>query len=124
MPGPSINQCLVSLGGGAPRCQEFQLRFGLASAWRPDGARIVGECEDGAICEMDPADWSVRQIVPKPPDTQLLYPTYSWDGKWMTFMQRAGGVTAIAMARVRNKCSLAPQPPSLPASPPHLHTPP
>jgi Tol biopolymer transport system component/tRNA A-37 threonylcarbamoyl transferase component Bud32 len=110
MPGRFINQCLVSLWGGAPRCQEFQTHFSLASVWRPDGARIVGECEQGAICEMDPADWSVRQIVPKPPGTELLYPSYSWDGKWMAFMQRAGGVTAIAMARVRNDGSLAPQP--------------
>ena len=109
MPGRFINQCLVSLGGGAPRCQEMQARFSLASGWRPDGARIAGECEQGAICEMDPADWSVRQIVPKPADTELLYPSYSWDGKWMAFMQRKGGVTAIAMARVRTDGSLAPQ---------------
>jgi len=120
MPGPSINQCVVSLGGGAPRCQEFQSRFSLASVWRPDGARIVGECGEGAICEMDPADWSVRQIVSKPPDTQLLYPSYSWDGKWMAFMRRGGGVTAIAMARVREGGSLAPQPEWVRVSPPEI----
>jgi hypothetical protein len=51
----------------------------------------------------------VREIAPKPPDFQLLYPSYSWDGKWMAFMQRGGGVTVIAMGRVRDDGSLAPQ---------------
>jgi serine/threonine protein kinase len=116
----SINQCLVSLGAGAPRCLETQARFNLGSGWRPDGSRIVGECEKGAICEMDPSDWSVRQIVPNPPGSELLYPSYSWDGKWMTFMQRGGGVTAIAMARVRDDGSLVPQPEWVRVSPPEI----
>jgi WD40 repeat protein len=109
-PGPTkIGHCLVSLMGGAPRCLEMQFRFSLASGWRPDGTRIVGECEQGAICEMDPADRSVRQIVHKPAGEELLYPSYSWDGKWMAFMQRGGGNTAIAMARVRADGTVAPE---------------
>lgn len=115
-----VNQCLVSLGGGAPRCLETSERFNMGSGWRPDGSRIVGECEQGAICEMDPADWSLRQIVPKPPGTVLLYPSYSWDGKWMIFMQRAGGVTAIAMARVRDEGGLVPQSQWVRLSPPEI----
>jgi Tol biopolymer transport system component len=116
----NVNQCLVSLGGGAPRCFETQAHFNLGSGWRPDGSRIVGECEKGAICEMDPSDWSVRQIVPNPPGSELLYPSYSWDGKWMTFMQRGGGVTAIAVARVRDDGSLVPQPEWVRVSPPEV----
>ena len=116
----NANQCLVSLRGGAPRCQETLARFNLGSGWRPDGSRVVGECEQGAVCEMDPSDWSVRQIVPKPPGTELLYPSYSWDGQWMTFMQRSGGVTAIAMARVRDDGSLFPQSQWVRLSPPEI----
>jgi serine/threonine protein kinase len=104
-----INQCLVSLGGGSPRCRATRDQFTLASAWRPNGTRIIGECEQGAICEMNPADFSVRQLVPKPADAQLLYPSYSWDGRWMAFMYRAAGVTGIMMGRVRDDESLAPQ---------------
>jgi hypothetical protein len=69
----------------------------------------VGECERGAICEMDPDDWSIRQLVAKPPAEQLLYPSYSWDGKWMAFMQRGGGTTAITMARVLADGGIAPR---------------
>jgi hypothetical protein len=116
----NVNQCVVSLGGGAPRCRETLTRFNLGSGWRPDGSRILGECEQGAICEMDPSDWSVRQIVPKPPGTELLYPSYSRDGKWMTFMQRGGGVTAIALARVRDDGALVPQPEWVRLSPPEI----
>jgi Tol biopolymer transport system component len=115
-----INQCLVSLAGGSPRCQETRTRFIVASGWRPDGTRIIGECEQGAICEMDPSDWSIRQIVPKPPATELLFPSYSWDGKWMTFMHRSGGVTSIMMARVRNETSLGPPSEWVRVSPPEI----
>src|SRR5258708_39384691 len=69
---------------------------------------------------MDTADWSVRKIVPKPAGSELLYPSYSWDGKWMAFMHRGGGVTAIAMARVREGGSLAPQPEWVRVSPPEI----
>jgi Tol biopolymer transport system component len=105
----TVGHCLVSLTGGAPRCLETKAHFWLASGWRPDGSRILGECEMGAICEMDPADWSVRQIIQKPAAEELLYPSYSWDGKWMAFMQRGGGSTAIAMARVRADGTVAPK---------------
>jgi hypothetical protein len=63
----------------------------------------------GAICEMDPADWSVRQIVHKPAGEELLYPSYSWDGKWIAFMQRGGILTPIAMARISADGTVAPQ---------------
>jgi hypothetical protein len=36
-------------------------------------------------------------------------PAPSWDGKWIAFMQRSGGATAITMARVREDGSIAPQ---------------
>jgi hypothetical protein len=85
------------------------MRFSLASGWRPDGTRVLGECEDGAICELNPADWSVRQIVHKPAGELLLYPSYSWDGKWIAFMQRGGGLTAITMARVTANGMVAPR---------------
>jgi serine/threonine protein kinase len=115
-----IRQCLLSLGGGSPRCRQTLLRFSLASSWRPDGARILGECERGAICEMDPSDFSVRLLVPKPADAELLFPSYSWDGKWMIFMHRSGGITAIVMARVGNDGSLAPQAEWVRVSPPDV----
>jgi hypothetical protein len=105
----SIGHCLVSLMGGAPECRSLHPRFTLASGWRPDGTGVLGECEDGAICELNPADWTVRQIVHKPAGELLLYPSYSWDGKWIAFMQRGGGLTAITMARVATNGTVAPQ---------------
>jgi serine/threonine protein kinase len=121
LPGIStVSHCLVALGGGAPRCRETQPHFTMPSGWRADSARVLGECERGAICEMDPADWSVRQIAAKPADVELLYPSYSWDGKWMTFMHRSGGVTSIAIARVRDDGSLAPQAEWMRVSPPEI----
>jgi eukaryotic-like serine/threonine-protein kinase len=119
----SIGHCLLSLMGGAPECRatacsagsrescELLLdpRFSLASGWRPDGTRVLGECEDGGICELNPADWNVRQIVHKPAGEVLLYPSYSWDGKWIAFMQRGGGLTAITMARVTANGTVAPR---------------
>jgi hypothetical protein len=116
----NVGHCLVSLTGGAPRCLAMQARFSLASGWRADGKRVLGECEDGAICEMDPADWSVRQIVHKPAGELLLYPSYSWDGKWMAFMQRGGGTTVIAMAPVRDDGTVAPQSEWVRISPPEV----
>jgi hypothetical protein len=115
-----VTQCLISLGAGAPRCEETKDRFSLASDWKPDGSRIVGECENGAICEMNPADFSARQIVGKPPDVELLYPSYSWDGKWLAFMHRSRGVTAITMARVSADGSIAPQANWVRVSPPEI----
>ena len=107
-----ISHCAVSLTGGAPRCFAipFSFRFGLVSGWRPDGKRVLGECERGAICEMDPMDWSIRKVVPQPTDEQLLYPSYSLGRKVDgSLMQRGGGTTAITMARALADGGIAPR---------------
>jgi eukaryotic-like serine/threonine-protein kinase len=113
-----IQHCLVSPAGGSPRCQSS--RLALASAWRPDGTGIIGECDQGAVCEMNPSDWNVRQIVAKPSGAELLFPSYSADGRWMTFMYRTSGGTAIIMARVQSDGSLARQAECVRLSPPEI----
>jgi len=49
---------------------------------------------------VDPASGSVRKLFVHPSD-QLLYPSQSWDGHWMTFGRRKpGGIAGIWVARV------------------------
>jgi Tol biopolymer transport system component len=77
--------------------EEFQ----LGSDWSSDGKRVLGECagQRVGICEMAPESGAVRKVFVHTSD-QLLYPSQSWDGRWMVFGRRKpGGVAGIWVAR-------------------------
>jgi hypothetical protein len=97
---------LVSTTDGAPRRVVPADDFGLASTWRPDGRHVVGECKGGAICELDTATGSMRDLLAKPVGIELLYPALSWDGKWIACMRRGQSGTVICAARVRTDGTL------------------
>jgi serine/threonine protein kinase len=99
---------LVSTEGGVPRSLDAA-GFSLASDWSPDGTRVIGECaplSDG-ICELDPSTGRVRRLLRDSQAGELLYPSFSWDGKWVAFMRRRGGRTTIEATPVRENGSLA-----------------
>jgi len=76
--------------------------FQLGSDWSGDGKRVLGECPPPrfGICDVDPASGAVRKLFVHPND-QLLYPSQSWDGRWMVFGRRKpGGVAGIWLTRV------------------------
>jgi hypothetical protein len=76
--------------------------FQLGSDWTADGKRILGECPAPSfgICDLDPADGTVRKLFVHPRD-QLLYPSQSWDGKRIVFGRRKpGGIAGIWIARL------------------------
>jgi Tol biopolymer transport system component len=102
---------LISTEGGAPHLllQGLDRGFALASDWRPDGERVIGECAliSSGICELDPATGTPHLLLNDPQGGELLYPSFSWDGKWVAFMVRRGGRTGIALTPVRQDGSLA-----------------
>jgi Tol biopolymer transport system component len=99
---------LVSTDGGASHFLGLR-DFGLASDWSPDGTRVIGECNpvSNGICQLDPATDKVRGLLKDPQGGELLYPSFSWDGKWVAFMLRRGGRTVIGVTPVRGDGSLA-----------------
>jgi len=112
-------QYLVSAESGAPRLLATVLKFRLASDWSPDGKRIIGECAPltEGICELDPASGTVRKLLKDPQGGELLYPSFSWDGKWVAFMRRRSGKTAICATPVRADGTLAGEADWVPISP-------
>jgi Tol biopolymer transport system component/DNA-binding winged helix-turn-helix (wHTH) protein len=100
---------LVSIDGGTPRLLPSPPHFALASDWRPDGTALIGECEvfSGGICDLDPRTGSVHRLLQGSPGEQLLYPSFSWDGKWLAFMRRREGRTAIVITPVQQDGRLA-----------------
>jgi Tol biopolymer transport system component len=103
-------QYLVSAEGGEPRPVAPGSAFNLAGDWFPDGRRVIGECAPtelglpGAmfgICDLDPATGMVRRLLKAPQGVELLSPSLSWDGKWVSFMLRRSGRTVICATPVR-----------------------
>jgi Tol biopolymer transport system component len=98
--GKEAGEYVVSTaGGGTRRLTQPGGGFGLASDWSVDGERILGEClpSQEGICEVDYNTGSVKKVV-KDSGAELLYPSWSWDEKWITFMRRRGGQTGIWVA--------------------------
>jgi hypothetical protein len=94
----------VSTTGGASKFVIAFTRFNLATDWSPDGKEVIGECTpttDG-ICALDVEVGEVRTLLKDAEGGNLLYPSYSWDGKWVTFMLRRAGRTVICVTPVRN----------------------
>jgi Tol biopolymer transport system component len=103
--GPQTGQFLVSTTGGGPRLvAKLDSGFGLPSDWSVDGKRILGEClrTTEGIWELDPSTGAAHKFA-KDPKAELLYPSWSWDEKWMTFMRRSAGKTEIWVAPVRGE---------------------
>jgi Tol biopolymer transport system component len=103
-------QYLVSAEGGEPRLAVSGSKFNLAGDWFPDGRRVIGECAptelglQGAmfgICDLDSATGMVRRLLKAPQGVELLSPSLSWDGKWVSFMLRRSGRTVICATPVR-----------------------
>jgi Tol biopolymer transport system component len=94
----------VATSGGTPKFVIAATKFGLASDWSGDGRRVIGECAPAAdgICEVDLDVGQARVILKDQQGGQLLYPSYSWDGSWVTFMLRRAGQTLISITPVRN----------------------
>ena len=100
---------IVSTEGGAPRWLSAAAKtFNLASDWSPEGKTLIGECIPftRGICMLDPATDTTRDLLSDPQGGQLLYPSYSWDGRWVTFMLRRGSSTVVAVTPVRPDGSL------------------
>jgi WD40-like Beta Propeller Repeat len=102
---------MIPTEGGAPRVlvPGLDRGFALVSDWRPDGERVIGECGlvSGGICELDPRTKNPHLLLSDPQGGQLLYPSFSWDGKWVVFMLRRGGRTGIVVTPVHQDGTLA-----------------
>jgi eukaryotic-like serine/threonine-protein kinase len=86
-------------------------QFQLASDWSADGKRILGECAGprAGICEIDEESGAVKPLLVHATD-QLLYPSWSWDGRALTFMRRQpGGRAAIWVAGVTAAGQVVPE---------------
>jgi hypothetical protein len=97
-------QYLVSADGGNTGFLSASAGFWLASDWSPDGTRVIGEClpVTQGICELNPDSDTVRPLLQDAKGGQLLYPSYSWDGRWMAFMLRRSGKTVIRVTPIRD----------------------
>jgi Tol biopolymer transport system component len=97
-------------GGGVHRIATME-SFQLASDWSPDGKRILGECPGPkvGICELDPPSGAVKSLMVHSAD-QLLYPSWSWDGRAVAFMRRRPGAkAAIWIAPVYRDSTVTPE---------------
>ena len=94
---------LVSPNGGVPRLLPVSPPdFALATDWFADSMRVIGECDPfgGGICELDLQSGNTHRLLENPLGEQLLYPSLSWDSKWVTFMRRRAGHTVIELTPV------------------------
>jgi serine/threonine protein kinase len=76
-------------------------QFQLGSDWSANGKAVLGECATPrlGICDLDPTSGAVRKLFVHDID-QLVYPSESWDGRWMVFGRRKpGGIAGIWVAR-------------------------
>jgi hypothetical protein len=100
--GGETGDFILPLDTGEPRKVAGLDQFQLGSDWSADGKRVLGECPPPkfGICELDPSSGAVRKMFVHEAD-QLLYPSQSWDGRWIVFGRRKpGGMTGIWVARM------------------------
>ena len=102
-------QYVVSTSGGTPRRLAASSSFFLASDWSPDGGRVIGECLliERGICELLPDRDTTRPLLTDAGGGQLLYPSFAWDGAWVTFMHRRDGRTRVVATPVGADGTLA-----------------
>ena len=91
---------VVPTTGGTARELSIFDGFNLGSDWDQGDSRVLGECQPTTkgVCAVDPVSGRVTTIVTDPQGAELLYPSMSWDGRWMTFMRRLSGATAVYVA--------------------------
>jgi Tol biopolymer transport system component len=84
--------------------------FQLGSDWSPDGKRVIGECPGpgAGICELDPQRKTVRTLLIQGKD-QLLYPSWSWDGKAIVFMRRRSPADTSIVIAAATRDRVAPE---------------
>jgi eukaryotic-like serine/threonine-protein kinase len=94
---------IVATDGGAPRQLQQRGDFNMATDWLAGGTAVLGECFPfvRGLCSMRVTDGVVTQLLKDPQGGELLSPTLSWDGRWVSFMRRRAGKTVIWMAPVR-----------------------
>jgi serine/threonine protein kinase/Tol biopolymer transport system component len=83
--------------------------FQLGSDWSPDSRAILGECAAPGfgICRMDPTTGAILPLFVDQTD-QLLYPSWSPDGRWITFgRRRPGGRSTIWAAPLARPDAMA-----------------
>ena len=88
--GPQVSgHYLIPMSGGTPKFLQSIQQFNLASDWFPDGKRVLGECTPttAGICALDLGAGTVTRFL-QDQQGELLSPSWSWDGKWLTFMRR------------------------------------
>jgi len=92
---PRAGTYIVSTAGGTPRFVQAMDTFNLASDWS-EGRQVLLECQPTTegLCTLDMVNGDVKNVL-KDPQGELLDPSRSWDGKWLTFMRRRAGQTAI-----------------------------
>ena len=73
-------------------------------------AVILGVLSASGICELDPVTGDTRHLLSDPTGGELLYPSFSWDGKWVAFMRRREGRTAIFATPVQSNGNLQGEP--------------
>jgi Tol biopolymer transport system component len=100
--GPGSVMFVISSDGAASKRLGPAEQFALASDWLPDGTQLLGECQADrrGVCHFDPERNTARVVATTASGGELLYPSYSWDGRWMAFMLRRDGRTSIAVAPV------------------------
>ena len=109
--GKSGGIYLLTLASGELRRVAPLEQFQLPSDWSPDSRRILGECPPPrfGVCELEAASGKVSTLVIHPKD-ELLYPSWSWDGRAITFMRRVPrGVSNIWYAPVNPAGVVAPE---------------
>jgi Tol biopolymer transport system component len=110
---------LLSMTGGSPRFLQSIKEFNVASDWFPDGRRILGECTptSAGLCALDPVTGSVTKLL-RDAKGELLFPSWSWDGKWLTFMRRRARRTVVCVAPVHQDGSFGAEAEWIEISPP------
>jgi Tol biopolymer transport system component len=105
--GPQSGSYSVSTAGGTSRLVQTMNKFNLPTDWFEDG-QVLGECQPTTegVCALDTVTGEVTKIL-KDPQAELLYPSRSWDGTWLTFMRRRAGRTTIWVAPRRESGGFA-----------------
>jgi predicted Ser/Thr protein kinase len=101
---PAPEFFVASLAGGTPRLLAAGRTLTAANEWYRSGSNVIGECSPTAdgLCTLDVETQTVLPTLKDPSGGELLSPSWSWDGHWVTFMRRRAGATRVWVAPVRD----------------------